>query len=255
MSAAGDALRVIETGMLPARRNVATSAALFELRGAGEIRDTLRFHVYPPAVLVGRHQRIAEALDRGLCLRRNIEIARRITGGGAIFVTPAMLSFEFVLGGTYVSREDAARDLCEAVAAGLSRLGCDARYRAPNDIAVCGRKLCGGAGYTEGSTLLYQGMIMVAADFGLMREVLAIPAAQGSLADRLTSLARETGSEPTHRQIVDAVSDAVSDRLKRPLLRGTPTPRELALGDVLHAREYGTDAFVEAGELILEAAQ
>src|SRR5262245_26757291 len=90
-------LRIIETGLKPARWNVAMTAALTELHDGGRISDTVRFHRYPACVLLGCSQKAECAVDLPYCRREGIDIARRVTGGGAVFMSPQTLAWDVVV--------------------------------------------------------------------------------------------------------------------------------------------------------------
>jgi lipoate---protein ligase len=78
------ALRIIDTGLKPARWNVAMTAALVELHSKGGAGDLVRFHRYPPCVLIGATQKAERVADLEHCRRSGIDLVRRITGGGAV---------------------------------------------------------------------------------------------------------------------------------------------------------------------------
>ena len=59
--------------------------------------DTIRFHRYERCVLLGRSQIAADAVDRDYCRRRGIAIAHRVTGGGAVYMSPEMLAWDVVV--------------------------------------------------------------------------------------------------------------------------------------------------------------
>ena len=52
----GKPFRVIDTGVLEGRLNIAIGQAIVEAHRAGSVPDTLRFLRFPPTALVGRHQ-------------------------------------------------------------------------------------------------------------------------------------------------------------------------------------------------------
>lgn len=245
-------LRVIDTGRMPARWNVAMTAALTELHVAGAIPDTLRLHRYPNSVLVGRHQVLSEAVDVGRCRASGIEIARRVTGGGAVYMAPEALAWDIVSGryafGPHL--DHAAARICEAVASGLSRLCLPARYRAPNDIEVDGCKICGSSGYFDGRTLVYQGTILIDTNLMEMRRVLRLPAAQRGLPRRVATVAELLGRTPDPGEIEDVLMAGLSHSLPRTLVRAEPTAREFALADRLYSEELGLDAFVDPEPLV-----
>ena len=65
--------RILDTGLRPARWNVAMTAALAELHAQdGDVGDTVRFHRYPACVLLGRSQDIEHAADVEYCRRAGI---------------------------------------------------------------------------------------------------------------------------------------------------------------------------------------
>jgi lipoate-protein ligase A len=170
------ALRVLDTGLADARRNVALSAALIEAHGRGEIPDTLRLHRYRKCVLIGRSQEADAVLDRAACERRGAAIVRRVTGGGAVAMAPGILAWDLVAARRrWPSLEAVSASLGQAVAAALAGLGFAAAYRAPGEVAVAGRKVAGFAGAFEGPSLLHQGSLIVDADLGEMAELLGQP--------------------------------------------------------------------------------
>lgn len=200
-------LRVIDTGLQSARWNIVVTAALTERHVAGELADTLRFHRYRPAVLIGRHQQPDQACDAQACCRYAVEVARRITGGGAVYMTPGVLAFDLVISRRVAGdQERAASAICNALAQTLSRLDPTgrlvARYRAQNDVVIDGRKVVGASGYYDGGTLAYQGAIMIEMDFAAMAAVLALPP-RGL---PLTSLREHLGPAAEHDALMEAMT-------------------------------------------------
>ncbi|MCC6947606.1 MAG: lipoate--protein ligase family protein [Bradyrhizobiaceae bacterium] len=240
-------LRLIETGLRAARWNVAMTAALAELHRTGQIPDTLRFHVYPKCVLIGRHQALAQAVDLDRCRRRGVALARRVTGGGAVYMAPGVLAWDLLMSRKSLGAlDEAAAKICGAVAAGLSQLGLAARFRPANEIEIDGRKVSGASGCFEGSSLIHQGTVLIDADFEEMADVLALPAAD--LRERLTTLKGVLGRVPDVGEVMDALAAGISGSFRRPLERSAATAEELGLAAELLAEEIGSDAFVEGGE-------
>ena len=233
-------LRVIDTGLMPARVNIALTAALAELHRAGQCPDTLRFHLYPPSVLIGRNEDCDRAVNPGHCRRNNIDIARRVTGGGAVFMSPGVLAWDIVAERRRfgASLGLAAAEICGGFAAGLARLGLPARYRPLNAIEIAGRKISGAAGAFDGPTLAYQGTILVSVD---MREMAG---ALKHMAEPVTSLAAFFGRDPTMNEIKSVLTAGVADAWRRDIVHGALTPHETALADRLFDERIGTDRFL-----------
>jgi lipoate-protein ligase A len=247
-------LRVVDTGLKPARWNFAMTAALAELHRGGEAPDTLRFLRFPPSAIVGRHQVLAREVRLDYCRVNGIEAARRTTGGGAIYMDPGILAWEIVAGRRLLGGglSEATERVCTAVAAGLARMGIPARFRSPADIEVGGRKLCGTAGYFDGPTLVLHGTVLVEFDIGTMAEALTV-AGPTELAARLVSVADVIPRVPPMAEIRDHLLAGLSEGLDVELAHGSLDRREIALAERLLTEEIGTDAFV-AGKLDQELA-
>ena len=126
-------IRILDTGLKSARWNVAMTAAL--ARAACRRRGA-RYHplssLSRDACCSGARQRAAEAVDLEHCRLRGIEIVHRVTGGGAVYMSPRMPAWDVVIdrGSLTGDLGTATRRICEGVAGGLSRLGCVARLPA-----------------------------------------------------------------------------------------------------------------------------
>jgi len=247
--------RVIDTGLREGRRQIAFDQALIEAHQAGMIGDTIRFLRFPPTALVGRHQALSREVRVAHCRARGIGLARRITGGGAIYFDEGQLGWSLVFARSTLgiaSLGELARGICEAAAAGLSTLGIDARFRPRNDIEVGGRKLCGTGGFFDGDTLFYQGTVLVDLDPRRMVEALNVPRAKlerrglDSAEQRVVTLKELLGAAPAVAAVQEALLEGFAARLGIVPAPGAITAHEEALAGRLHDEEIGTDAFVAA---------
>lgn len=242
-------LRVVDTGLRKARENMAISAALAEGRRMGISQDSLRIFRFHPSILIGRHQNLESETDIGNL--QGIEVARRLTGGGAVYVDEMQFCWELVLKRSEPLAE-VARLICTAVAEGLSHLGIESCFRPDNDIVVNGRKLCGCAGISDGGVLLYHGTVLVDADPARIARLLtpasgkAARSGIASVPSRMVTLRELLGHPPPFSVVIDALLKGVSG-LGMDLAQGQLTESELELAKRLLAEEYGRDAFVLEG--------
>jgi len=250
---AAPAFRVIDTGLREGRRQIAFDQAMIDAHKAGEIPDTIRFLRFPPTALIGRHQALSREVRLDYCRANGVGVVRRITGGGAIYFDEGQLGWSLVFHRSTLriaSLADLARKICEAAAAGLRRLGVDARYRPRNDIEVGGRKLSGTGGFFDGDTLFYQGTVLVDMDAGRMLAALNVPEAKlakralDSAAQRVVTLKELLGAAPGIDAIQAALLEGFTERLGIAPVAGSITAREEALAAMHHDEELGTDAFV-----------
>ncbi len=246
--------RLIDTGIRGGRENIAFDQALAERHREGRIPDTLRFLRFRPSALVGRHQILAEEVNVAACAEVGIEVGRRITGGGAIYLDEGQLGWELVFSRAtlpFADLESAARAIAGAAAAGLRRLGVAAAFRPRNDIEVNGRKLGGTGGFFDGPTLFYQGTVLIDFDPARLLLALRVPAAKlarrglDSAAERLVTLRALLGATaPSVAAVQQALIAGFGEHLGIVAEPELPRPEEEAHAAQLLQDEIGTDAFV-----------
>jgi lipoate-protein ligase A len=149
--------------------NLAVEALLFETLGKGD--RVLYLWQNRNTVVIGRHQnawkecRVKQLEDEGG------RLARRSSGGGAVFHDMGNLNFSFVL-----PREayDVRRQL-EVVRRAVARFGIQARFTGRNDLVLegSGAKFSGNAFRFSGNTALHHGTIMVNVDMDRLDRYLA----------------------------------------------------------------------------------
>src|ERR1041384_6651480 len=244
MTRAVTALRIIDTGLKPARWNIAVTAAMLELHRIGAIPETIRFHRYPRAVLIGRNQNLAQEVDVERCRRDGIEIARRVTGGGAVYMSPRILAWDIVAGrARFDDRLDgASRRINSAVASGLGRLGCLAEVNAQGAVEVDGGKVSGLSAGFDGPTVIMQGIVLIEFDQTEMTGLLKSPS--GAAAIDVTSLADRLGRVPGVEEVRSALLAELPDAWDGASVTSELRADELELAEKRLVEDIGTDAFV-----------
>lgn len=186
------------------------------------------------------------------CAANGIELGRRITGGGGLYLDESQMGWELVLDRRALGTDLASitARICTAAAAGLKRLGVPAEFRPRNDIEVEGRKVSGTGGVIDGDTLFFQGTLLVDFDPVRMIEALRIPVeklARRDLEDarrRVTSLREVLGHVPPRAEIQAALLEGFREHLGLDPQWGTSTEDEERLARKLFDEQYGTDEFV-----------
>lgn len=237
-------IRMLDTGVAPARWNVAMTAALVERHATGLTPDTVRLHRYRPCVLIGRSQILTDVADSEYCRDGAIEIARRVTGGGAVYMSPHVLAWEVVIARSAIGADlgAATQCVCEGVAAGLASLGVAAQFRAPNDIEIGGHKISGSGGYLAGRSYVLQGTVLIIDEVPVMARALRMPEAR--LRGRVTFLATELRRTLALSEVSACVLRGLSHALDRTMVAEEPSADELVLADELLRDEIGSDEFV-----------
>ena len=248
-------LRVIDTDLGDGRMNIALGQALMEQHQQGLQIDTLRFMRFNASAIIGRHQILSNEVNLDYCKANDVEVVRRITGGGAIFLDPGQLGWELAISRKHLPTgqlADITRVLCEAAASGLSKLGIEVEFRPRNDLEVDGRKISGTGGFFDGDTLFFQGTILVDMDPSAMVAALHIPAAKlakRNLKDggqRVTTIRQLLGDKtPDLQTIREKLTEGLCQALNLISQPGTFSAQELALAQEFYDDEIGQDEFVE----------
>ena len=137
--------------------NLAVEALLFEELGAAD--RVLYLWQNRNTVVIGRHQNAWKECRVKLLEDEGGRLARRSSGGGAVFHDMGNLNFSFVLPRT---EYDVRRQL-EVVRRAVARFGIRAQFTGRNDLVIKenGSKFSGNAFRFSGDTALHHGTIMV----------------------------------------------------------------------------------------------
>jgi lipoate-protein ligase A len=121
-------------------------------------------------VVIGRHQNAWRECRHRLLEQEGGKLARRISGGGAVYHDLGNLNFSFL-----VSRRlfDVHRQL-EVILAALRKLGIQAVFSGRNDLTAGGRKFSGNAFCYRQRAALHHGTLLVSADMGAMTRYLSV---------------------------------------------------------------------------------
>jgi lipoate-protein ligase A len=229
--------RLLDTCKLPAANNITLEQVILTARSKGLIPNTLHFLQFSPhCALVGYHQAVELEVEEEYCREHGIEINRRISGGGSIYMDEGQLGWEiFALKdtpGIPERREDLYRLMCESVVTGLAKLAIDARYRPLNDIEVGGRKISGTGGTELYNALLYHGTLLTDFDVDTMIACLKLPTKKledtqiRSFKERVTCVREALGYMPSLPDIKKAMAEGFAEVLGAELEPGGLTEYE-----------------------------
>ncbi|MCU7378951.1 lipoate--protein ligase family protein [Clostridiales Family XIII bacterium ASD5510] len=122
-------------------------------------------------VVIGRNQNVVAEVDEQFATEHKIHIARRMTGGGAVYHDLGNQNYSFItdyLPGKNSTNKHFAFPIIKA----LNSLGIPAEYSGRNDIIVGDRKVSGMAQRVYKNRLLHHGCILFDTDLLMMKNVL-----------------------------------------------------------------------------------
>ncbi len=231
---------ILDTGIRNAAENITLDEVLLLCRNKNYIPNTIRFLQFSPNnVLVGFHQNVEQEIRVDYCKNHKIEINRRITGGGAIYIDEPQLGWELIVNRNNPiipkDMEKIYKKICECSIGGLKRLGIKAEFRPKNDIEVNGRKISGTGGAFEGKAFLFQGTLLTDFDVNTMIRSLKIPIEKlkdkeiESVKERVTCLKWELGYLPRLKIIKKALIEGFIEVLNIDPIERKLTGKEIKL--------------------------
>ncbi|WP_426700364.1 lipoate--protein ligase family protein [Rhodanobacter sp. Col0626] len=219
--------------------------------GAGHRAPTLRIWEWAAsAVVIGRFQSLRNEVDTDAARRHGIEVVRRVSGGGAMFIEPGnTITYSIYAPQSLIkglSFQEAYAFLDEWVLEALGELGIEAWYQPLNDITSAGGKIAGAAQVHRGGAVLHHVTMAYDIDAAKMLEVLRI--GREKLSDKGTASAAKR-VDPLRSQ-TGLPREAVIERMIATFRRlhglsdGILQPAERARAEVLAKEKFSSPAWL-----------
>ncbi|MEA4826228.1 MAG: lipoate--protein ligase [Clostridium sp.] len=111
-----------------------------------------------PTVVIGLYQNTLEEINSDFVRENNVNVVRRITGGGAVYHDLGNLNYSFIAMG--VDEEINFKKFTKPLLEALKYMGINAELTGRNDLLVDGKKFSGNAQYYYQHRLLHHGTIL-----------------------------------------------------------------------------------------------
>ena len=239
----------------PGPLSPAMHAALDEVLGrelaAGRRGPTFRFWEWEePAVVIGSFQSLRNEVDLEAARRHGIQVVRRVSGGGAMFMEAGnCITFSLVVPASLVdglSYEDSYAFLDAWVLDALAGVGVKARYAGLNDIASDAGKIAGAAQKRfVGGAVLHHVTMAYDIDADKMLQVLRI--GREKLSDKGTKSANKrvdpvrSQTRMPREQVMASFLETFRSRYR--VVDGSLTAAELARATELVETKFGTSGW------------
>ena len=139
-----------------------------------------------PAVIIGRNQSAPAEVNLPYLEEHGIVLARRVTGGGAVYHDLGNLNYSFAGG----IREMEALQPIRLMAAALRSMGIPVEVSGRNDLMVEGRKCSGYAKRLAGTRMMIHGTLMWNVDLAALSAALSVPGSKFDMSFHGPSSAR-----------------------------------------------------------------
>ena len=235
------------TPMSPAL-NQSLEEILTDRVGSGIRNPTIRFWGWDRScVVLGRFQSVRNEVDLEAAERENVDLVRRITGGGAMFIEPeGAITYSVYAPADMVADLEilqSYRFFDAWVVEALRCLDVEAWYQPINDIVSSGGKIGGAAQARRGAGVLHH--TTMAYDMNTQRMLAVLRIGKEKLSDKgVTSAGKRVGplriqTDLPRRAIIDQFVKTLGEWC--PVTLDTLSPDERAEGEALAASRFATD--------------
>jgi len=236
--------------------NMAMDEAVLTARIKGLAPNTIRFYRWnPSAVSIGKFQIVENEVYLENCRKHGIDVVRRITGGGAVYLdAEGELTYSVIAGKDDLEVKDATEaytKIYAGIVQALKILGLEADFnegaeRAGPNLTVKGRKISGSAQCHKAGIILQHGTFLLDVDLEKMFTFLRVPWAKNCTEavnvakNKITCIKTELGREISLTSVHQALVDGFQKAFKTQLQNGELTPYEKELAEKLCREKYST---------------
>jgi lipoate-protein ligase A len=229
--------------------NLAVEEAIPRVVGEGKSPSTVRFWHNSNTIVIGCFQSARLEVNMEACKETGTEIARRFTGGGAVYHDSGNLNYAISLrkGHPIVpdqNLQSVFQRLSEGAVEGLRKLGVKAEFQRINDIQVDGKKVSGAAGSIRWNSVFHHGCILVGSDLSILGRVLNVSRVKledkhvASVQKRVTTVQDELGRHVSTREVRDDIVDGIESCYGVRVEPGDLTREEVGLAEELYQTKY-----------------
>jgi len=135
--------------------------------------DILLFYVNSPSIIIGKFQNTLAEINLDYVNENEINVVRRMSGGGAVYHDLGNLNFSFH---TLLADNDFTdfKTFTDPVISLLNKLNVPAKLEGRNDLLVDGKKFSGNAKLVKSGKMIQHGTILINSEMSILADALKV---------------------------------------------------------------------------------
>lgn len=248
--------RLLKLETYNAYMNMAVDEAVLNARIKGLAPNTVRFYRWnPSAVSIGKFQIAEKEVYLESCKKHGLDVVRRITGGGAVYLdADGEITYSVTASKDDLKIKDATEAYAKIYAGivqALKILGLKADFndgaeRASPNLTVKGRKISGSAQCHKAGIVIQHGTLLLDTNLEKMFTFLRVQWAKTLMEavniarSKITSIKAELGKEISLNAVHQALVEGFQTAFKTQFKREDLTLYEKELAERLYKEKYST---------------
>lgn len=249
--------RLIDADSTEVYQNLAVDEAVARYTASQEKKlNTLRFWRSNRAVVIGRFQCVHKEVNLQYCKENKIVIARRFTGGGAVYHDTGNLNFSICADRSEKYVPQTLKDIYELfignVSTALQSLNVPSEYDSVRScIRINDLKITGTAGWLKRGVAFLHGTLLINSNLPMLHQSLSPPNGQpiflrdrtrvrcmDSKHDNVTNIADQVKECPSDETIKNAIAQSIEMSSGLPVQRGSLSQDEKDTAQALYQSRY-----------------
>lgn len=206
-------------------------------------------YIHTPSIIVGKNQNTLEEINYEYVKKHNIKVARRQSGGGAVYHDTGNLNFSFITKKEEGNIEEQFIKFTKPIIEFLKSLGANATFSGRNDILIDGKKCSGNAQAYQKDIMLHHGTLLFNSDMKPLVESLKPNKFKmeskgiDSVKSRVTNIKPHLNKDYTNEEFRDKLVEFI--KINFPNNYELPfTDEEIEIIERMSKEKYGTWEYI-----------
>ncbi|MCF8303176.1 MAG: lipoate--protein ligase [Bacteroidales bacterium] len=200
-----------------------------------------------PSIIIGKHQNAMAEINLDYVKQNNIDVVRRLSGGGAVFHDLGNINFTFIKKAEKGQEENLVdfHKFTEPILEFLQTLNINAKFEGRNDLTIDGKKFSGNAEHVFKNKVLHHGTLLFQAVMTDLSNALKVDESKfkdkavKSVRSRVTNISEHLEKPMDIEEFMDKINKYMRDKYNDARIITLSQEDEKNIQDLVD-KKYGT---------------